>query len=295
MNTLVENRFGHGALLHIEDSRDYIYVGKATISYDWTKTFDIETKVGVIPSKDQGQSYSCGGQAWSYYAGVLKAIKDGTPYQDRSAKYVYAQTFVPGGGSDGRVNSTLCVNQGVSQETLCLSYENGQTPSEAFMERPLDITPQAKNDALSDESSVYASIITNNIESVAQTIVANNGVVLGVIGQDNGTWLSANPQKPTAYGWAHWLYAGKIRMNNGIKQIGVKNSWGDGVGENGWQWLNEDYFTSGNIFVGWIMTEKINVIIPVPIVEDGQVTNWYQRFVAILKNLGLYQGDLKTS
>lgn len=280
------SQFGKGAIHSTSDSRDYIFLGKSTTPYDWTKTFNIEEIVGIIPPKNQGQSYSCGGQAWSYCMAVLDSIKESWNYKEKSAKYIYSQTYVAGGGSDGRTNSALCVNQGDCVEPLCLSYENGQTPTELFMERPQDITPQAKNDAQGDETQVYASIPTYEIESVAQAIRDNNGCVLEVEGMDNGTWLSDNPQKPASKDWAHFLYAGKIRMNNGIKQIGVINSWGN-VGENGWQWLNEDYFTSGNIFAGWVMTSKNTVIVPAPIVVNVQVTNWYQRFIALLKNAGL--------
>ena len=34
----------------------------------------------------------------------------------------------------------------------------------------------------------------------------------------------------------------KAKMRNGKKAIGVKNSWGPNTGQNGWQWLNEDWF-----------------------------------------------------
>ena len=42
-------------------------------------------------------------------------------------------------------------------------------------------------------------------------------------------------------------------MRNGQKAIGILNSWGLAVGEAGWQWLNEDYFNSGDILGGMVL------------------------------------------
>ena len=33
-------------------------------------------------------------------------------------------------------------------------------------------------------------------------------------------------------------------MVNGKKYIGVLNSWGDGCGNKGWQWISEEYFNT---------------------------------------------------
>lgn len=234
--------FNPGGVVDRVDPRDFKIeeVAFATPPFDWNVGFDIEEKVGVIQPKDQGASGSCGGQAWANLAAVLEAVATGS-YEERSAKYVYCQTYVPGGGSYGRDNAKIFVSQGVSRETVLSSYQGGKAPTEAFMERGGDITPESTIDAKLDQSTIYAQDGTD-INSVAKAIRDFNGVILGVSGQNNGTWTTPYPKPPTRTEWRHWVYAGKTKMINGVKHIGFLNSWGPDVGEKGWQWLSEAYF-----------------------------------------------------
>lgn len=254
-------QFGKGAIVDKVDVRDYQWkeVGFGAAPYDWAKPYDVEAIIGrKLPVKNQGTAGSCGGQAWASYASVLEAVDDKT-FEERSAKYIYSQTWVPGGGSFGRSNADVFVNQGVSREAVLSSYDNGMPPGEEFMQRSQDITVEARADASLDKSISYSNV-SNDINTVAQALSLNYGLILGVAGSNNGTWLSANPKKPSIIEWRHWVYAGKIRMNNGVKQIGFINSWGDTVGEAGWQWLDEDYFSGDNIFQVWV-----HVFNPTPI------------------------------
>lgn len=239
----MEEKFGKGAIKSPLDERDFQWeeIAKGISTFDWSEGFNIEDKVGKIAPKDQGRSYSCGGQAWATLAAVQEALATES-FEERSAKFVYAQTFVPGGGSAGRANSEIYSNQGVSREDKCLSYENGKAPSEAFMTRPQDITADAKTSAKNGMAKSYVSV-SPDIESIAQAIKANGGVILGVDGSDNGTWLSEFPAAPKDGDsiWRHWVYAGKAKIIKGKKYIGILNSWGKKCGKNGWQWLSEDY------------------------------------------------------
>jgi len=241
-----ESQFGKGAVKDTPDTRDYQWeeVGYGAAPFDWEKGYDIEKELHVkMKPKNQNGSGSCGGQSWASYAASLEAQFSGT-LEERSAKYIYAQTFEQGGGSTGRANAKIFVNQGVAREEVCPSYENGNPPSEAFMTRTGDITEAMRKDAENDKSLCYANV-PNDIDSTAQAIKVNGGVILGVVGSNNGTWLSSNPKHPKVGEkfWYHWVYAGKARLKDGKKQIGLLNSWGDNVGENGWQWLDEEYFT----------------------------------------------------
>lgn len=106
------------------------------------------------------------------------------------------------------------------------------------------ITAAARFDAKSSRLLSYANVNTD-IDIVAQAIRENKGVVLGITGVNNGTWESNMPKPPTnsapSARWYHWVYAGKAKVINGKKYIGILNSWGN-VGDKGWQWLSEDYF-----------------------------------------------------
>lgn len=248
--------FNPGGIRDRFDSRDYQWheVGNAIAPFDWSKTYDVEEELSTalsipsfkLPVKDQGLSGSCGGQSWANYGGALEAIATGS-FEERSAKFIYAQTYVnqPGGGSAGRDNSELVKKQGWGLESLTSSYDQTFAPSEEFMERAVDITDTARQIASKSRALSYLSINTS-IDDVAQACKANHGAIIGIAGANNGTWRSNEPMPPKKGGtmWYHWLYVGKAGMYNGKKAIKVFNSWGSNVGDNGWQWLTEDYLNA---------------------------------------------------
>ncbi len=270
-----EKNFGKGGIKDLPDARDvkYEHVAMGSAPFDWSVGFDIEAELAkllnipnwFLKTKNQNGSGSCGGQAWSYYGSILEAVKTST-WEERSAKFIYSQTFVLPAGSAGRDNCGIAIKQGWGTEELTPSYDGGNPPGEAFMQRPQDITQAARDLAKISKALLYANVAPN-IDLFAQAIRDNNGLVLGIYGKNNGTWSGKFP-KPPIYGvdepntlWAHWLYAGKAKIIDGKKHIAVKNSWGDDVGDHGWQWLSEDYFKpvpvlGSYIWLGWTMIFK---------------------------------------
>ncbi len=235
-----EQSTSKGALLSPLDVRDFSYKGFSTIPYDWSVPFSVTPILNV---KNQGLSSSCGGQAGAYYGAVLEALNDST-MEERSAKFIYAQVFAPGGGSYLRDICDLVVKQGWGKESLTPSYEGSPEailpPSELFMEKVEDITTQARSDASTAKALAYANVQID-IDSIAQAVRDNNGAIIMIGGQNNGTWLSAYPAPAVTPEWRHFLYVGKLKMENGKKYLGVINSWGSTVGEGGWQWLEEGH------------------------------------------------------
>lgn len=264
MNTeLVEGQFGHGGLGHFIRPTDWLYHNFApaeTTPFNWSEGYDVEKDLGSflknpsfkIPAKDQNGSGACGGEATSYYHEVLKAFRTGV-FDESSAKFVYSQTFQPGGGSFGGDLMNLVHNKGVCSETLLPSYENGSPPSELFMERVQDITSLDRSEASNFETINYSFITEFDIDTLAQAVRDNKGIVIALLGQNNGTWLSSNPKPPTIAQWGHWLYVGKAFMANGQKYLMVLNSWGSKIGLNGWQYIGEDYVNSGFLELGMTM------------------------------------------
>lgn len=257
MNELLTPNYNPGGLGDIYDSRDYKWedIGSALPPFDWNTGFDIEKKLSSIlkipfnlqqyDNKDQNGSGSCGGQAVSYYGGIKEAVASGS-FERRSAKFLYSQVWVPGGGSKMRDLFDISIKQGFAKESICSSYDNGLPPGEAFMERSSDVTQVARNDAKSAQGLSYF-YVNLDVDSVAQAIANNDGVVILLNGQNNGTWRTAYPTVPTHKDWGHFMYAGKAFLSNGKKIIGAKQSWGLGIGDNGWQYFTEDWFTSQNI------------------------------------------------
>ncbi len=187
--------------------------------------------------------HNCGGQAFSYYTQVLEALYSKT-FEERSAKFLYSQVALPEGGSRGRDICKIIYNQGSAREAFLPSYKDGKPLSEEEMVDTSNINDVVRQDAKSAQSISYENIKQISIDNVAIALRDNKGVVIGVSGENNGTWLTAFPTPPKTAEWGHWLFVGKAKLINGKKYIGVLNSWGDKVGEGGWQWLGEDYFNT---------------------------------------------------
>ncbi len=238
---------GTGAVLDRPDNRDYQWseVGYGSAPFDWDAGYDIEKTLEVsIKAKDQDGSGSCGGQACSYYMASIEALFTGT-YEERSARYIYSQTFVPPAGSRGRDNAQLLKDQGCALETHLTSYDKGKPPTEPFMQKNSDITAEIRELAKRGRILSYANVDVN-IDTIAQAVRDNGGVVIGIVGQDNGTWRTKFPKKPTMDNprWYHWVYVGKAILIKGKKYLGFINSWGKDCGENGWQYVDEDYINT---------------------------------------------------
>jgi hypothetical protein len=242
----------HGGYHRTPDERDYTpdapEVGKAVAPFNWGKGYDIEADISELtgqtfklPTKDQGQSGSCGGQSMAYYGQVLSAYYPRSP-QERSAKYLYSQAFVPGGGSDDRSLAKLGVAQGFAPESACPSYDRGQPPMEGFMERPQDITPRARLQASGDKIQLAYVFPTTNLDEIASLLPSSKGGILLLHGSNNGTWLSDVPKPPTRHEplWTHYMFVGKAGICQGQKGIWAKQSWGPDAapGTNSWQFLN---------------------------------------------------------
>jgi hypothetical protein len=245
-----ESQFGKGAVIGRPDPRDYqlAEIAHGAEPFNWSVGFDIEQELSNVlgipnfklPVKNQNGSGSCGGQAWSQYAGVLEAFASGT-FEERSAKFVYAQTFYPnGGGSTAPDNANVLMRQGVSYETDCPSYDKGNPPAESFMVRPQDISDIARINAKGAITPAYAFGVAN-IDEIAKNVRDFHGCVIGIAGEDNGTWLGEYPVAPKKVAWRHWVYVGKVKVINGKKMLGFVNSWGITTGNKGWQWIGEEF------------------------------------------------------
>lgn len=234
-----EEKLGKGAVV-TPTIKKMPTLPRAGAPFDWNTGYS----VAELVTKNQNGSGSCGGQAVAYKG----EAETGVP---KSARFPYCQVFVNGGGSGEGDLIKIIVTEGLADEAVFPSYEAGnQPPSEIFMEVSSDITPAVLANAQSVTGTpVYVDL---SFEGIAEAVRDNGGIIIGIAGTNNGTWLSADPLPPKdgETKWYHWLFVGKALMRNGRKVIAVKNSWGS-IGENGtgWQYLTEDYLPF--IFTAW--------------------------------------------
>lgn len=260
--TLVENQFGHGGKINkFHKIRrvlrpKFSKIGKSSAPVDWNIPYSVERDLASIlgilnfklPVKNQGTSFSCGGQL----ASQLEAINEGfrnKSFEEKSAKYAYSHIFYPGGGTTTNKLEKLLLNTGVASEKLVSSYENGQPPAEPFMTDLSYENPSIDINASITKDSKIVTISTTNIDEIAQSIRDLNGVGMLFRGQNNGTWLSDFPKPPSSNLslWGHFIVLVEYKLINGKKYVGALNSWGNTIGHYGIQYFGEEYFTSAYV------------------------------------------------
>lgn len=287
-NKLVENRYGTGAIPNKVDLRDKKWgrLAKAVTPFDWEKGYDVEEELAKhlnkpdfkIPVKDQNGSFSCVGQSAAYYESVHDAFEKGV-FTEKSARDAYSQIFYPGGGSSIRSAVSLMVKKGICKESLMPSYlVGGYPPDEVFVTKRHDASDETRTDALSARGTAYADVKIN-IDTLAQAIKFNKGLIFVVEGEDNGTWRSKFPRPPAfEVEWAHAIYAGKAKLINGKKHIGILNSWSANTGDRGWQWLNEEYINKTFSRDAMVVYDTENDVLK-------QKIAWYQQILELLQKL----------
>lgn len=219
-------------------------------SFDWDKGYHINFP---LRATNQYQSYACGGFMCAY--GMQ--VREGKDAQ--SPKFIYSNTWArPNGGTSYEALGNWLVNNGSASENLCPSFLQDGTTTEKFITDNSNITQEAYNDAKTNKIGRYAKTKDMSIDEIAKALRDNGGLFLGIYGQDNGTWRTENPLPPTRKVWAHWVFATGAGMYKGKKAIRFINSWGNLTGDNGYQWVTEDYFPNW-IFLGWTITDKYEI------------------------------------
>lgn len=288
---LVENQFGHGAIKSPIDSRRLSYdknvLAVGLIDIDWDKGYDIRNKLGdYINFKNQWGSSSCTGQGASYYLWVkqvvesinkrgmdLKNLRNNYPedVEEISAKALYSQVYLPGGGAYIHSPLSLAIKWGALVQSIVPDHKEDGSTDEKFMTDNSWLNDKINNIARILKGQEYRIIeARSNMDLFAQAIIQNDGVVGGVVGTNNGTWNSESPKPPTSNSntWGHCLFYGSFGKDEKGKFIATPNSWGNILGKRnwqpgdppgfGWQKLREDYFNSEWQFDPFTYTDKDN-------------------------------------
>lgn len=242
-----EADFGKGAKPLLKDLRDrkYSKLGMAPIPFNWAKGFDAN-KGKVYPVKDQNGSGSCGGQSGSY---LMQNLCQG---KELSAKNIYSQIFYKGSGTTLRDILKHATTVGICEESLVVSYNQGNPPSEGFMQDKTANTPITVADAFKHQGLSYA-FVKPDIDTYAMAIRDNSGAIMQLFGMNNGTWLSEYPAPATRKEWSHFVFCDGAFLINGKKHLRIRNSWGTSAGDKGHQYISEDHFKAGMVQTGGVI------------------------------------------
>jgi hypothetical protein len=258
MQILVDNKFGTGYVPEKDElSRSTNHIYKASNDpFDWVIGYNVENVLQEkldnrkfkLPINNQLTTSSCGGQAFSKFASVLKPIYDKTSvrYIEFSARDIYANNHLPGGGMYAWDGALYIKNTGIVPEAILPSY-----PMTEDVMRNAGLNGDSFDQFRELIKGGSIQLINNrSIEAVARAMRDNYVVVLAVLGKNNGTWHSDFPVPPRDRQdaeWGHLIMGGKALSENNNNYIWIPNSWGEGVGRKGWQGLGKNYFESGMV------------------------------------------------
>lgn len=278
---LVEDKFGHGAkkthkLIKKIKRIFRPKLGKAQTPFDWNNAMQGKD----LKIKNQGTSSSCGGQAGAYFIETQTG-------EEISAKSIYAPIADYGGGTTVRQLETYLATEGANSEGLVPSYDSFGNPlNESTMTDLSWQNPQMTAEAFKRAGYTPLSIDID-IDSIAAAIRDYGAVIWEIQGQNNGTWLSTNPLPPSKSNkneiWAHFMCSkAPLLTSNSTKQIAFFQSWGNGVGNNGIQYFDENYINSGYVVdcFTFVSDRKI-VSLPPTMNVWNAVLLWFKRQFAL--------------
>lgn len=260
--------FGKGAIRDNEDKRDFVFqprLGAIQLPSSYSTFDSVPLKI-----KNQYTSSSCVGQGIAYYLETLNYLKSGI-YKELSAKSIYSQIYLPGGGAQIRDGIALGVNYGINLEsTVPSSYNN--SAQELFMEERSWMSAVDTAEAKTEEATTYNSISPDGtIDLVKRAIFENKGVNTGFIMSNEG-WQTGDvrPPLPGEEQDGHdqfltgWTADGKIES---------ANSWSDQWGYKGRAHIPTSYFTPQWCFSLWtyVMNNQTYMLQTVQPIGDNRV------------------------
>lgn len=296
-----ENKFGTGCRpeVNISFAASFDdYAKENPIKIDWDSGYDIRNVLGGdIPFKNQMSASSCVGNGVSYKVWEYQVIEMMNKYgmdleqlyinhPDEigivSAKAIYSQIRLSGGGAYIGQGINLVCDWGSVTEEVVPSYRSDGTTDEAFYS---DKTwKDSRVDALAkilQGKEPRIIMASDSIDLMAQAILQTGSVVGGVYGENNGTWMTERPKPPTKVDWAHCIYIAAFGKDQYGKFIAFPNSWGNLLGKKwykgappgyGWQKIYENYFgvsveytemgrtfQMNGVFNPYTYTDKLNI------------------------------------
>ena len=229
------------------EAHNHAEISGAMIPAQWIEK-DPLTGFKTYPKRNQGLAGDCVDYSYAKAIGVdvQNIISE---WRELSPHSLYAFTCEPGGGSNSLDAGTKVSSIGMTLEILFPS----DNLSEAQAESQTGYAIDAKNVALLYRPNGVMQCPTDfdTIASILQTYQAqgkNKVVMVTLIGQNNGSWYSSQPKIPNvapnsndATLWYHKVPICDFGTIGGKRVLAIDNSWGTAVGNQGQQFLTEDW------------------------------------------------------
>ena len=268
--------FGKGGLIKPLARRDYRFELLATageLPAKFELVFD-----GKI--KNQDGSGSCVSQATSYYAEMLNFIETGV-WTELSARDLYSQCRIDPMGSYIKDNMSVMQKSGIALEADAPSYDQGNPPSEDYMKRRDDITPEETEKGKDYLILKYLTWDNKNIDYYKRAIIQGNGMV-AVSWGNNICWASGDIQLPSYKSqmvWKHGIYF--IGYDDSKKVFKFINSWGTEWGYGGYGYLPYKY-----VELGYVTNPMTMVDVPndTYVKLTSQVKNLLEQIIKMLQD-----------
>jgi hypothetical protein len=137
----------------------------------------------------------------------------------------------------------------VVTEEDATSYQDGQPPTEQFMENRLDIVPDEVEEGKTYLAKKFVTWNNKDWNGYKQAIYSGSGAVGGAEG-NNYAWsggIILLPEKGQL-DWGHSIFFTGWKIIDGIEYLEFVNSWSDGWGDNGFGYMPKEYVDAGYVF-----------------------------------------------
>ncbi len=253
-----ENYFGKGSL----DKPDEFLKANAPVHEEIAGAFrpavwvekDMADGFVTYPKRNQGTKSDCGCYAMGKALSIDELAENGV-WRELSPDAVYPYTFQLGGGTKSLDVANFVIAKGMTLDFLHPS--DGLTEAEACDGKCIAVDAKLIGLVYRPSKTIQCATTFEEVASILQGFRdagLKKGVMITVIGQNNGSWLSTMPQVPSAghasgY-WYHRVIVTDFGLIGGIKVLAIDNSWGDQIGNAGQQFLTQDYepFIFGGLY-----------------------------------------------
>lgn len=208
----------------------------------------------TYPKRNQGAQNSCVSYALAKQLAVDEQAENGA-WRELSPRSVYAYTRVPPDGGSSPIEATkLAAKQGMTLEGLLKTDgidDQGAAKTDGYAvdarQVALVYRPASFIECSADFETVASVIESHRLAGKDKV------VTISVVGENNGTWLSAFPKPAKNWAlpdWRHRVTVTDYGLVGGVKHLAIDNSWGEAVGNGGQQFLSIDHepYVYGGIY-----------------------------------------------